>query len=228
MAVSHSPFSPSDPALVLFDLDGTLVDSVPSLALSIDKMLLDLGREPAGQLAVRPWVGNGARNLVKRALSNSIQVDENLEEAFVDEAQGMFAHYYGQLLSEGVVLYPGVQEFLDVLWDRNIDMAVVTNKPERFVAPLLSSLAIESYFSILVGGDTCSQAKPHPEPLLHAINSRGVSIDKTLMIGDSKTDINAARNALVPVAAVTYGYNHGESVTDSQPDWVVDSMMELL
>lgn len=228
MSYFESPFAAYPPSLVLFDLDGTLVDSVPGLALAVDRMLVELGKETVGESVVRTWVGNGAGILVKRALYNSLAVNELEEHELQAKASELFLKHYTDALCDGVVLYPGVRSFLQALHERKIDMAVVTNKPEHFVAPLLEHLDINHYFSLTVGGDTLKHAKPHPEPLLYALKERDVVAIRALMIGDSKNDIEAARNAFIPVAAVTYGYNHGESIEDSQPDWVVDSMMELL
>lgn len=228
MSVIDAPFQQYPPSLVLFDLDGTLADSVPGLAKAVDLMLVDLGKEPAGEAAVRAWVGNGAGVLVKRALYNDIDVGEREEHELQEQAAALFFRHYENTLCDDVALYDGVRDFLQTLFERKIDMAVVTNKPERFIAPLLHSLDIAQYFSLTVGGDTLANAKPHPEPLLYALIERDCDAIRALMVGDSKNDVEAARNASIPVAAVTYGYNHGEPIAECQPDWVVDSMMELL
>lgn len=201
---------------------------MPGLAKAVDRMLLDLGKEPVGEAVVRLWVGSGAGILVKRALYNDIDVVEREEHELQQHAASLFITHYDDTLCDGAVLYEGVREFLQTLHERQIDMAVVTNKPERFIAPLLNSLGIEQYFSLTVGGDTLANAKPHPEPLLYALIERESDAICTLMVGDSSNDVKAARSALIPVAAVTYGYNHGEPIEACQPDWVVDSMMELL
>lgn len=228
MSIIDSPFRPYPPSLVLFDLDGTLVDSVPGLAKAVDRMLLELGKQPVGETVVRTWVGNGAGILVKRALYNDIDVNEREEHELQQQASQLFLIHYEDTLCDGAVLYDGVREFLQTLHERQIDMAIVTNKPERFIAPLLDNLDITQYFSLTVGGDTLANAKPHPEPLLYALIERESDAICTLMIGDSSNDVKAARSALIPVAGVTYGYNHGEPIDTCQPDWVVDSMLELL
>ncbi|MEH6627213.1 MAG: phosphoglycolate phosphatase [Motiliproteus sp.] len=224
-----SPFQQGkEPALVLFDLDGTLIDSVPSLALAIDRMLESLGRAPVGELQVRQWVGNGAAVLVKRALSDSIVVDESLDGALVERALEGFLAAYSQCSSQGTLVYAGVKPFLEALSQRRIPMAVVTNKPLQFVPSILRELQLDGYFQLLVGGDCLTHKKPHPEPLLHAAKHFQVDPQRALMVGDSCNDVKAARRALFPVACVNYGYNHGAPIADSKPDWVVDSLMELL
>ncbi|MCW8887117.1 MAG: phosphoglycolate phosphatase [Motiliproteus sp.] len=224
-----SPFvNGSAPAAVVFDLDGTLIDSVPSLAVAVDRMLVKLQRPEAGIDKVRQWVGNGAAVLVQRALSGSVKVAEDLDEALAEQALAVFLEAYADCASEGTVLYPGVKDFLDNMQSRQMPMAVVTNKPLRFVPEILTTLSIDHYFQLLVGGECLTHKKPHPEPLLHAARKLGVKPQQLLMIGDSKHDVNAARNALCSVVGVTYGYNHGQPIVDCGPDWVVDSLMELL
>ncbi len=224
-----SPFEPGRaPRVVLFDLDGTLIDSVPSLARAVDIMLQSLGRESAGENAVRQWVGNGAPMLVRRALSGSVNARDDLDPSLVEESLALFLEAYADCASDGAVLYPGVREFLEALQQRQIPMAIVTNKPARFVPEILASLQLDGCFELVVGGDCLASRKPHPEPLLHAVRHFEVAPEQALMIGDSCHDVQAARRALMPVAAVTYGYNHGEPIAASSPDWVVDSCMELL
>lgn len=227
--LDDTPFTePFAPDLVMFDLDGTLVDSVPSLAMAVDRMLQDLGREPVGVEAVRPWVGNGASMLVRRSLCGNLEAEDEISPELQQQAEELFSQHYTDCLCEGVALYPGVREFLQTLAEKKTDMAVVTNKPERFVAPLLESLEIDHFFSIIVGGDSLESKKPDPAPINHVLSTCKVEAIRALMVGDSATDIEAARNAFVPVACVSYGYNHGEPIAEKQPDWVVDSMMELL
>ncbi len=224
-----SPFvNGSTPAAVVFDLDGTLIDSVPSLATAVDLMLMKLQRPEAGIDKVRQWVGNGAAVLVRRALSDSVDVAKDLDELLAERALRIFLEAYADCVSEGTLLYPGVKEFLENLQSRQIAMAVVTNKPLRFVPEILTSLSIRHYFQLLIGGECLTHKKPHPEPLLHAAHKLGVKPQQLLMIGDSRHDVSAARYALCPVVGVTYGYNHGQPIADCGPDWVVDSLMELL
>jgi phosphoglycolate phosphatase len=146
----------------------------------------------------------------------------------LEHAHQRFLEAYGRAPEEGSRLYPGVRDFLAALQARGLPMALITNKPARFVPPLLRSFELDGFFGLTLGGDSLAEKKPHPAPLLHAAAHFGVAPARCLMVGDSRHDIEAARRAGCPVAAVTYGYNHGEPVTASGPDWVVDSLPELL
>ena len=215
------------PQALLFDLDGTLVDSVPDLAAAIDAMLLDLGYAAAGVEQVRHWVGNGAVVLVQRALAFA----RDCTEASIDDWQSahqLFLKHYAQVASKHSRLYAGVAEALQHWHEQGIAMAVVTNKPRQFVPEILQHFAVDQYFPVLVGGDCLPQRKPAPEPLLHACEQLTVAPSECIMIGDSRNDIGAARAAKMPVACVSYGYNHGEPIVDAKPDVVVDSLMALI
>ncbi len=214
--------------LVLFDLDGTLIDSVPSLALAIDAMLTQLGRAVAGEAKVRQWVGNGAQVLVERALSDSHQVDSELDLTLRQHALALFMDAYRDCADQGVLLYPGVRDCLEQLRQRSIELAIVTNKPASFLPSLLATLQLDGYFGQVIGGDTLAEKKPHPLPLQHCIEHFEVSAASTLMVGDSAADVSAARAAGVAVAAVSYGYSYPQPVAASQPDWLVDCVTELL
>lgn len=211
---------------ILFDLDGTLVDSVPDLAAATDAMLIELGRPPAGEALVREWVGNGAERLVKRALTGEMEGEPS--EADLQRAFPLFMEQYQQHLDGQSRLYPGVQECLAELQDRGLALALVTNKPERFIGPLLAALGIADVFAVVVGGDTLAQRKPHPAPLLHAARQLGVEPAAALMVGDSRNDVVAARRAGMPVVCVPYGYNHGEDIRLTAPDAVVEDLRELV
>jgi len=214
------------PRLVMFDLDGTLVDSVPDLATAVDRMLVELGREPAGVERVRTWVGNGARVLVRRALAGGLD-HSAVGEAQTEQALARFLDIYADC-HELITLYPGVHELLEALSTAAVELAVVTNKPERFVAPLLEQVGLGGYFRWIIGGDTLPQQKPDPAALLQVMHLAGVSKAQSLFVGDSRSDVLAARAAGVPCVAVSYGYNHGRPVAEEEPDRVVDSLAELL
>ncbi|MDO6563965.1 phosphoglycolate phosphatase [Amphritea sp. 1_MG-2023] len=226
-----SHFNDQLPRLVLFDLDGTLLDSVPDLALAIDRMLAALDLPFAGETQVRNWVGNGAPLLVKRALLGSgavRDIDDEPDEALFEQAFALFLHHYGQCSAEQSQLYAGVREYLDFLQTQQVDMGLVTNKPIRFTETLLDEFDLRRYFSVVLGGDSLEEKKPHPLPLLHAMTQRGSTAEQTLMIGDSRSDIKAAQAAGCQVAAVTYGYNHGEPVSIYQPDFMIDDLRALM
>ncbi len=222
-------FGGQDPELVLFDLDGTLVDSVPDLACAVDRMLGVLGREPAGVDRVRDWVGNGAPTLVRRALLGQLDVSaQTVPQALYDEAYGYFLDFYAQATTELSTLYPGVLECLEGLQARGIKLGVATNKPMRFTTGMLQGLGIDGYFQVVIGGDSLPTCKPDPAMLLSAIEHCGATPGSTLMVGDSSNDIKAGRAAGCPVAAVPYGYNHGEPIETSAPDLLVARLDALL
>lgn len=214
------------PQLVMFDLDGTLIDSVPDLAAAVDTMLMQLGRPVVGEAQVRDWVGNGAAMLVRRALSGRMD-GAGIAPAELEQAVALFMAAYGQshVLTR---VYPGVVEVLGALRLKGIPLAIVTNKPERFVPPLLSTLGLADFFRWIVGGDTLAHGKPAPDGLLHVLDQAGVAADAALFVGDSCNDIRAARAAGVPCIGLTYGYNHGRPIAEEAPDLVLDALDQLL
>jgi phosphoglycolate phosphatase len=214
------------PRLVMFDLDGTLIDSVPDLSAAIDKMLKKLKRPAAGIEQVRTWVGNGVRVLVRRALAGDMNHDA-VSEADTEEALALFMELYagGHELSR---LYPGVRETLKWLKSQGIAMALITNKPERFVGPLLDEMRIGRYFKWIIGGDTLPQQKPDPTALYFVMQMAEVSPDEAVFVGDSRSDVLAAKAAGVQCVAMSYGYNHGRPIAEESPALVIDDLRELL
>ena len=223
-------FNPRWPGVALFDLDGTLVDSAPDLAAAVDQMLEHLGRTPAGIDLVRDWVGNGAGILVRRALARKTDWEPPTarDDALFNDALAIFYHAYRQLNGRHAVVFDGVIECLEHLKGLGCRMAVVTNKPDPFVAPLLHQTGLDQYFGLWVGGDTLAVKKPDPAPLLHAMTQLGGTRGTTVMVGDSAADVSAAQAAGIPCVAVRYGYNFGGSVDSLGADAVVDSLAELL
>lgn len=213
------------PDFVLIDLDGTLIDSVPDLAYCIDEMMIQLGLPRRGQGAVRNWVGNGVQRLVERALVDSVDGVPNQE--LMDQAYPIFLALYQENNSQRSQVYDGVIEGLSWLKESGYRLGCVTNKAEVFTVSLLKNKGLFEAFEVVVSGDTCSEKKPHPMPLLYAAKLMGISPENVLMIGDSRSDVRAARAAGFPVFCLTYGYNHGEDIRDYQPDVVIDSFMEL-
>lgn len=213
------------PSMVLIDLDGTLVDSVPDLAYCVDEMMRRLGLPERGEAAVRQWVGNGVERLTKRALLN--RLDGEPDEADYQRALPVFLELYAENTSKRSRLYPGVLEGLRFLKDHSYRLACVTNKAEQFTLPLLRDLGVLGFFELVVSGDTLPQKKPDPAPLLHAARQFGVDPANCLMIGDSQSDVKAARAAGFQIVCMSYGYNHGEDIRAYHPDAVIDSMAEL-
>lgn len=212
--------------LVAFDLDGTLVDSVPDLTAAVDAALTDLELPAPGEERVRDWVGNGSRVLMERALSDALGQAPAAER--LEAAHQRFLVRYGQAPCARTRLYPGVREALDGLRSSARRLVLVTNKPEAFIAPILRAVAIERHFALCLGGDSLSRRKPDPLPLRHAAERFAVTPARCLMVGDSRHDIAAGKAAGFRTLGVPYGYNHGEPVAQSRPDGMVESLADLV
>ena len=213
------------PEMILIDVDGTLVDSVPDLAFCVDTMMERLGKSPRGEAAVRNWVGNGVERLVRRALTGTL--DGEPDEADFERAYPVFLDLYAENTSKRSCLYPGVREGMDVLKSAGYRLGCVTNKAAQFTEPLLKDLGVFDDFSIVISGDTLSTKKPDPAPLLHAAEFFGCEPANALMIGDSVSDVAAARAAGFHIVCMSYGYNHGVDISEAAPDAVIDSFVEI-
>lgn len=213
----------SDIQVVLFDLDGTLVDTAPDLAAGVDHMLEAMGLAPAGEARVRTWIGHGVNHLVKRAL----EAATGRERELFERGLRLFLDYYADHLSDRTSPYPGVVEALDALVERGLRLGVVTNKPARFTEPLLESLGLRKSFHAVVSGDAVTEKKPAPEPLLQAVRLCGGDAQNAIMVGDSMTDVEAGRRAGLGVVAVPYGYNHGDEAFWTAADVMIQSLSEL-
>lgn len=209
------------PEMVLIDVDGTLVDSVPDLAYCVDEMLKALELPVRGEERVRHWVGNGVERLVRRGLVNDLNGEP--DEALFEKAMPIFNALYAENTSKRSCLYPGVKEALDFLGTTGVKIGCVTNKAAEFTLPILRDLDIADYFEIVICGDTLAKKKPDPLPLLHAAEQLGVQPQNSLMLGDSMSDVKAARAAGFSIICMSYGYNHGEDIRDYHPDawWIV-------
>ena len=211
--------------MILIDVDGTLVDSVPDLAYCVDEMMKQLDMPTHGESRVRNWVGNGVERLVRRALIG--QLDGEPDEALYEKAYPIFLELYAKNTSQRSVLYPGVREGLDYLKAAGYKLGCVTNKASQFTIPLLKDLGVYDDFENIVCGDTLPEKKPHPLPLLHSAEVLGVKPEEAMMLGDSVSDVKAARAAGFQIICMSYGYNHGQDIRESNPDAVIDSMAEL-
>ena len=228
---------------IAFDLDGTLVDSAPGLTSAVDNALYALELPVAGEERVVTWIGNGADVLMERALTWARQERATLRAAMgkpsVDDhdipqdeqlriLRKLFDRYYAETAEEGSFLFPAVADTLGALHAKGLPLALVTNKPTPFVAPLLDALDIAKYFTVVIGGDDVQNKKPHPEPLLLVAEKLGLAPNELLFVGDSRNDILAAQAAGCCSVGMTYGYNYGEAITLSEPDYVYDRFNELL
>ena len=213
---------------LLFDLDGTLVDSAPDLAFAVNKMLVELGLTPFSQDVIRGWVGNGARVLIQRALSGNANVSAELDNALTERALEIFFTVYQIHTCVETQLYSNVLETLTALKSSGYRLAIITNKPELFIEPIINGLGLNGLFELIIGGDTLEKRKPDPLPLHHACQQLSVNIEQCVMIGDSKNDILAAKAANMESIALTYGYNYGENIANYQPEAVIDNFDDLL
>jgi len=213
------------PEMILIDVDGTLVDSVPDLAYCVDEMMKQLGMPVHGEAKVREWVGNGVERLTRRALIG--QLDGEPDEALFEKGYPIFMDLYAENTSKRSTLYPGVAEGLAYLETTGIKLGCVTNKAAQFTLPLLKDLGIFDKFEIVISGDTLTKKKPDPMPLLHGAEFFKVKPENAMMLGDSVSDVKASRAAGFQIVCMSYGYNHGVDIRESNPDAVIDSMDEL-
>jgi phosphoglycolate phosphatase len=213
--------------VILFDLDGTLIDSVPDLASAVNHMLEMLDRETFSEDTIRYWVGNGAQVLVKRALSGQTEIDENLDPTLFEKALDIFLTFYGQNLCIETIAYPNVSSTLHDLKKEGYRLVIVTNKPFNFVSPILKGLALDGLFDFWLGGDSLDKKKPDPLPLIHACEYMNVSVDQCVMVGDSKNDLLAANTCGMQSVGVTYGYNYGEDIGVYNPTFIIEDFSEL-
>ena len=211
---------------IAFDLDGTLIDSVPDIHAAVNDMLLELNHGVVEESLVRSWVGNGAEMLVMRALAYAN--GENPNDGFLHSSLNVFLRYYEQHLNKHSTLYHHVKSTLAALKQRGYQLAIVTNKPYQFVPAMLEAYGINDYFSLILGGDSLEKKKPDPMPLNYILSEWKLDKSQLLMIGDSKNDIFAAKSAGVTSIGLTYGYNYGEDIGLCGPDAVFDHFDDIL
>ena len=215
---------------VLFDLDGTLADTAPDMALTVNTMLARRGKDKVPVAKVRAHVSQGARGMIVSAFG--IGTDHPDYPAMREE----FLEIYAGNLCIDTALFPGMAELLDDLEARAIGWGVVTNKFERLARPVMAGLGLAERAAVIVGGDTCARAKPFPDPLLHAAATMRVEPSRTLYVGDDERDVRVARAAGMPVVVAGYGYLGdgappaqwgADAVLDSCPAlhaWIVDTI----
>lgn len=220
MAVTLGPFGGLK--AVFFDLDGTLVDSAADIHGALQIALADLGLAPVREQQVREWVGRGAGRLIHCAIEH-LAIDPALHSSLLNQ---FMLRYQSHVCVDSQV-YDGVLRCLDYCKSQRLHLACITNKPLQPAKQLLSQLNLLSYFSLVLGGDSLDHRKPHPAPILHALDYYDLLPDQALMIGDSRNDVEAAHAAGLACIALTYGYNHGEPLEACAPDLLLDSLHEL-
>ena len=208
---------------VLFDLDGTLLDTLPDLHAAASAMLRDLGRPPLPEEATRSYVGRGIPNLVKRVLAGSLDVADDAT-APPQDALDSFRRHYARENGRQVRPYPGVIDGLKALKAKGLPMAVITNKAGAFTLPLLELTGLAPYFDVVVSGDLLPRPKPDPMALIWACGRLGVSPADALFIGDSINDFLAGRAAGCHVFLLPYGYNEGRDVQELACDAIVPTV----
>ena len=218
-----------DKQLLIFDFDGTLIDSVPDLADATNAMLTIIGKTLYPLETIRNWVGNGSRMLVERALVGKVDVLEGeLTEEAVDHAEQVFFDAYKNISGSKTVAYPDVDSGLRKLQASGFKLALVTNKPIRFVPKILQSFGWQDLFSEVLGGDSLSTKKPDPAPLLHVCEALNINPEQAVMIGDSRNDILAGQNANMDTLALSYGYNYGQDIRELNPTEAFDDFASLV
>ena len=211
--------------VILFDLDGTLVDSAFDLyrAMNLSLARLQLGEVTEAQ--VRVWIGKGTALFCQSTLQYlKGEVDPNLQQQLLDT----FLEIYNADPCVDTRLFPGVLAFLQWGQQHNKTMICVTNKPEQPARKIIEILQLNDYFADVVGGDRFEVRKPDPKPLLYCAETFNASIEQCLMVGDSSNDVEAARRAGMDCIVVSYGYNHGEDIRNCQPQQIVDDLTKLL
>jgi phosphoglycolate phosphatase len=206
--------------LLIFDLDGTLVDSKLDLAHAVNATRRHLGMSELEQERVYSYVGNGAAVLIRRALG------DQAPEAQVQEALEFFLEYYRDHKLDYTVLYPGVRESIDRLLAAGKRMAVLTNKPVNISRAIVDGLGVGGHFFRVYGGNSFDFKKPHPIGVEALVAESGIGRERTSIVGDSSVDVQTARNAGVYCCGVTYGFQP-ESLADPAPDMLVDRMEDF-
>ncbi len=208
---------------ILFDLDGTLVDTAPDLAAATDHALVRAGRPAIGLESVRSMVGDGARALIERGFraSGGMPEPEAFEAAFND-----FMTYYGRHIAATSRPFPGVATCLAALAERDYALAVCTNKPESLSRSLLDQLGLTGFFGAVVGGDSLPMRKPDPGHIHGTLDKLGSEFSWAAMVGDSANDVNAAKAAGLPCVVVSFGYTQ-IAPRDLGGDRLIDHFSEL-
>jgi phosphoglycolate phosphatase len=203
---------------LIFDLDGTLVDTAPDLLLATNHALSLINRPAISSVQLRAFVGHGAMDLIKRGIAAS---GGGVDDDEVKRLHKAFLEYYAENISRDSTVFPGLIPLLDQCKANGIVMGVCTNKVESLSNKLLGEIGLAKYFGAVVGGDTLPIMKPNPAPYVEVARRLGIDVKHTAMFGDSETDIRTAQNAGVPVVAVSFGYT-AQHVSQFNPTHVID------
>jgi len=209
--------------VVMFDLDGTLMDTAPEIAAAVNAMLADLNLPTLPAQKIRGYIGEGAQALIKRSVSAGTAADD----ALLERAQALFFEHYAKTVTMSKP-YPKVLEGLQELKQKGLRLACVTNKPERFSLPLLEASGLLPYFELVIAGDTLAKKKPDPIQLQHICAEFKVLEAEAMLVGDSLIDVQAAHAAGCYIVTVPYGYNQGSPIDDALVDASINHLTELL
>ncbi len=220
MEPQHLDIAAIDAAIV--DLDGTMIDTVGDFEQALARTLAEFGLAPVDRAFIARTVGRGSMYLLTQTLAHAGGAPELLESAWTH-----YQRHYGEINGRHADVYPGVREGLAAMRARGWRLACVTNKPRAFALALLEAKGLRPLFEHVFGGDSFERQKPDPLPLVRTCEALGTAPARTLMVGDSRNDCEAARAAGCPVVLVSYGYNHGEPVADARPDRVIDRLDAL-
>lgn len=212
--------------LIIFDFDGTLINSIPDITIAVNEMLTHYNYQSLTVEKVTPFVGNGAKILVERALVYANN-DQKVSDKYLDEAFAIYFAAYKKVSCKLTFMYPNVLETLEYLHYKKYKMAICTNKPFEFIEPILDKLSIKKFFVSWIGENSLPKKKPDPSPLFYLAETIGISVEKCIMVGDSKNDILAAQNAFIESIGVSYGYNYNENIADYNPTIVLDDFITL-
>ena len=210
---------------VMIDLDGTLIHSAPEIARAANAMLVGLNLPILEAKLIESYIGEGASVLIKRCLTG--QQDGEPEAVLFAKAQTLFFDFYAQIVAESKP-YPQVEQALQAIKQTGVQMACITNKPAAFTMPLLEKSGLLPYFDLVVAGDTLPKKKPDPEQIFYVCEKFKVLVSESVLIGDSKTDIAAARNAGCFIFAVPYGYNQGYSMNIGTVDALIHHLQDAV
>jgi phosphoglycolate phosphatase len=213
--------------LVLFDLDGTLIDTAPEIGDAVNALLKDYGLPPATESSVRAWIGHGARQTLVRALQQTPQGRALLDQGDSETVFARFDQHYRTHCGRRSRVYPGGRETLAALQAAGVRCAILSNKERRYAEIVLAAHGVLEFFELLVCGDSLPVRKPDPAPVHHCLREMKVTAGRALLVGDSDVDIATARNAGIAVWAVTYGYNGGKPIGLSRPDFAIESLDEI-
>lgn len=209
---------------VMVDLDGTMVNTLGDFAEALNRMLADLKLSAIAPQVIENMVGKGSEHLIRSVLAH---VGAQDVEALYPQAWQRYEHHYLAINGQFADVYPGVREGLQALKSMGLRMACLTNKPLSFAKPLLAAKGLDGFFDCVFGGDSFARKKPDPMPLIETCKALGSVPARTLMVGDSSNDAQAAHAAGCPVVLMTYGYNHGQSITAVDASAYLDSLSQL-